>query len=85
MTALNLIDEGELEADILMITDEAFGYPDEEFLAALEAAKKRRPLKIVLVVIGWGTGQVGWADKVILLKDFIEEKDKLQEAFLVVT
>jgi len=85
MTALNLIDEGELEADILMITDEAFGYPDEEFLAALEAAKKRRPLKIVVVVIGWGTGQVAWADKVILLKDFIEEKDKLQEAFLVVT
>ena len=84
-TALNLVDEGELEADILMITDEAFGTPDKEFLKALEAAKKRRPVKIVVIVIGYGTGQVKWADKVILLHDFVQEKDQLKEAFELVT
>jgi len=68
-----------------MITDEAFGSPDKEFLEALEAAKKRRPVKIVVIVIGYGTGQIKWADKVILLHDFVSEKDSLKEAFEIVT
>jgi len=79
--ALNLIDEGDMEADILFLTDEAFGAPTKEFEKALAAAKLRRPVKIMTVVIGARSNQVNWADKVICLSDLVAEKGRLSEVF----
>lgn len=81
ISALKLIEEGDLAADILMLTDEEFGYPDRRFLEELELARKRRPLKVIVVVIGgYSTGQAEWADKLIMVKDLVGERDKLSQA-----
>jgi len=79
--ALRLIDAGDMAADILFLTDEAFGSPTAEFKQALAEAKLRRPVKIIAVVIGSRTNQVDWADKVISLSDLVKEKARLGEVF----
>jgi len=79
--ALRLIDAGDMAADILFLTDEAFGSPTAEFKKALAEAKLRRPVKIIAVVIGSRTNQVDWADKIISLSDLVKEKARLGEVF----
>jgi len=82
ITALNLIDAGDMTADILFLTDEAFGRPTAEFKKALAAAKLRRPVKIIAVIVGARrSGEVDWADKVIPLTDLVAEKERLSEVF----
>jgi len=81
VAALMEIDEGDMEADILFLTDEAFGSPPHHFLQALAQARARRPVKIITVIIGARTNQVTWADKVICLSDLVGEKERLSEVF----
>jgi hypothetical protein len=68
------------EGDILILTDGAFGAPPAGFLESLTEARDDPGLKLAVVVIGGHPGQAGFADKVILVSDLFEERERLGEA-----
>jgi uncharacterized protein with von Willebrand factor type A (vWA) domain len=68
------------EGDILIITDGAFGAPPEGFVENLIEARDDPGLKLAAVVIGGHPGQAGFADKVILVADLFEDRERLAEA-----
>jgi uncharacterized protein with von Willebrand factor type A (vWA) domain len=49
---VELIEDGDLRTDILMLTDANFGPPPDEFMGQLAEVKQRHPLHVVSVVIG---------------------------------
>jgi uncharacterized protein with von Willebrand factor type A (vWA) domain len=66
--------------DILILTDGAFGTPPAAFLESLTEARDDPGLKLVAVVIGGHPRQAGFADKVILVADLFEDRERLAEA-----
>jgi len=79
--AMELIEEGDLRADVLLITDDQFGQPPQDFLNALEEARRRRPLKVVTVLIGtgWRLART-FSDRVVRVDNFVAERERLREA-----
>jgi len=81
-TALNLIDERQLPADILILTDDNFAPPSQEFLKRIEALDK---IKIVTVIIGshhfhqQGNAEI-FSDKVLYVVDLINNREDLRDA-----
>ena len=68
------------EGDILIITDGTFGAPPAEFLERLAKGRDDPGLKVVAVVIKGHPGQAGFADKVILISDLFEDRERLAVA-----
>jgi len=68
------------EGDILIITDGAFGAPPAEFVESLAEARDDPGLKLVAVVIKGHPGQAGFADKVVLVSDLFQDRERLAEA-----
>jgi len=68
------------EADLLIITDGAFGAPPEGFLDRLAEARDDPGLKLVAVVIKGHPGHPDFADKVVLVSDLFEDRERLAEA-----
>jgi uncharacterized protein with von Willebrand factor type A (vWA) domain len=71
---------GPLEGDILIITDGAFGAPPESFLELLAEAREEPGLKVVAVLVRGKSSRADFADKVVLLQDLVQERDRLAEA-----
>ena len=67
------------EGDILVITDGTFGTPPAEFLDRLAEARNDPGLNVVAVVIKGHPGQADFADKVILVSDLLEDRERLAE------
>jgi uncharacterized protein with von Willebrand factor type A (vWA) domain len=82
LEAIRIIKEdGSMKSgDILVITDGAFSTPPEEFIEILERAREEPGLRIVSIVVDSEPGQAHFADKVVLVSDIFEEKEKLAEA-----
>ena len=79
--ALELIEAGDLRADVLIITDDAFDEPSSEFLGHLKTVKQQHPLRIVAVVIGADGEQAQtFADKVIEMSDLLDDREQLRGA-----
>lgn len=79
--ALELIEKGDLRADILILTDADFAPPSDESMQRVAQAKLRRPLRIVSVIIGDDTTQAEtFADKVIHVDDLLCDRDQLRSA-----
>jgi len=68
------------EGDILIITDGAFGAPPESFLELLAEAREEPGLKVVAVLVRGKSNRADFADKVVLLQDLVQERDRLAEA-----
>jgi uncharacterized protein with von Willebrand factor type A (vWA) domain len=68
------------EGDILIITDGAFGAPPESFLELLAEAREEPGLKVVAVLVRGKSSRADFADKVVLLQDLVQERDRLAEA-----
>lgn len=68
------------QGDILILTDGAFDKAPDNFLEELQKAREKPGLRLTAVVIDTGAGEAGFADKVLLIKDLVEEKDKLADA-----
>lgn len=81
--ALELIEDNDLKADVLILTDGSFRNASFAFLSKLAAVKERVPLNIEAVVIGYyGTGGAEeWADRVHHVSDLVSDKEALREAF----
>jgi uncharacterized protein with von Willebrand factor type A (vWA) domain len=80
---LNEITEGDQKADVLVITDGDFAEPTDDFMAILKAAKIKRPLKVVTVVIGGSRGEhqaAKFSDKVVNVGNFVGDRESLREA-----
>ena len=70
-----------LRADVLVITDAAFGAPPDEFMRRLAEVKQRQPLRIVSVIIGADDAQArAFSDRVICLNDLLADRDQLRGA-----
>ncbi|MBN1890113.1 MAG: VWA domain-containing protein, partial [Thermoflexales bacterium] len=79
--ALELIQSHNLRADILMITDDDFAEPPAEFLERLAEAKRRCPLRVVVVVVGADDAQArAFADKVTTVSDLVHDREQLRGA-----
>lgn len=75
--ALELLETGDLRADVLLITDEAFPSPPPAFLDRVQRIKARRPVRIVAVTIGayaQGGAARDFADTVIALENLVKDK-----------
>jgi uncharacterized protein with von Willebrand factor type A (vWA) domain len=73
-------DPGLNEGDILIITDGIFGTPPDDFMEFLDDVREDPGLRIVAVVINGRLGQADFADKVVLVNDLYQEREKLAEA-----
>jgi len=83
--ALELIESGDLRADIFMITDADFAEPPDDFLNRLAQAKNNRPLRIVTVVVGADDAQAQtFADQVICVDDLARDRERLRSAVAAV-
>lgn len=79
--ALDLINYKGLRADVLVITDDAFGPAPDEFMARLAEVRDSCPLRVEAVVIGAsGRNAEQWADKVTRLDDFLRNRDSIKTA-----
>jgi uncharacterized protein with von Willebrand factor type A (vWA) domain len=79
--ALELIEAGDLRADVLIITDARFGTPPEGFLSSLKVARGRRPLRVVAVVVGVDISKAKkFADRVIRVDDLVKNRELLRSA-----
>lgn len=76
-----MIESNQLRADVLIITDAAFGDPPDEFTRKLAEVKQRQPVRIVSVVIGDDTAQAEtFADRAIRADDLIADREQLRDA-----
>jgi uncharacterized protein with von Willebrand factor type A (vWA) domain len=73
-------DENMKQGDILILTDGAFIKASDSFLEGLQKAREKPGLRLTAVVIDTSPGEASFADKVILVKDLLEEKEKLADA-----
>lgn len=81
MKALELIAGGDLRADVLIITDGAFGEPPEDFLRRVAEVKQQHPLRLVAVLVGSEDENArAFADKVIRVADLFDERERLRDA-----
>ncbi len=79
--ALELIEGHQLRADVLVITDAAFGAPPDEFMHRLAETRHRQPIHIVAVVIGGDTAQAeSFADRIIRTDDLLHDREQLRGA-----
>lgn len=79
--ALALIEDGNLRADVLIITDDEFAEPSPEFLQRLQAVKQQCPVRVVAVIIGADSAQVQtFADQVIPVSDLLADREHLRGA-----
>ena len=79
--ALELIAGGDLRADILIITDGAFGEPPKDFQDPIAEVKQQRPLRLVAVLVGSEDEQAhALTDKVITVADLFDERERLRDA-----
>ena len=84
--ALEVIEGNQLRADVLVITDAAFGDPPGEFTRKLAEVKQRQPLRIVSVVIGAEGAQAqAFSDRVICVDDLLAHRDQLRDAIAGIT
>jgi uncharacterized protein with von Willebrand factor type A (vWA) domain len=67
-------------ADILMLTDGAFGHPRANFLEKLQAERRRRPLQVLVVTLGQRGVQLDWANQVWSVNDLVAERDVITKA-----
>lgn len=82
LKALEIIEQRELKADILCLTDAAIAQAPDDFLDKLAAVKERVPLRIETVVIGSHAGRAeAWSDRTHLVNDLLGDREKLREAF----
>lgn len=81
--ALDLIEDGDLKADIVLTTDGIFDDPPALFLKELEFAQARRPLRIETVLVD--TAQVDthkanqFSDRLTNLSSFLRDKDRIRD------
>jgi uncharacterized protein with von Willebrand factor type A (vWA) domain len=81
LKAVELIAGGDLRADILIITDGAFGEPPEDFLRHVAEVKQQHPLRLVAVLVGSDEEQAqAFADRVIAVGDLFEDRERLRDA-----
>jgi uncharacterized protein with von Willebrand factor type A (vWA) domain len=81
LKALELIADGDLRADVLIITDGAFGEPHEDFLRRVTEVKQHHPLRLVAVLIGSDDKHAqAFADKVITVANLFEDREHLRSA-----
>jgi len=70
-----------LRADVLVLTDAAFGAPPEAFMRRLAEVNQRSPLRVITVVIGDdATQSEAFSDRVIAIKDLIRDREQLRGA-----
>jgi uncharacterized protein with von Willebrand factor type A (vWA) domain len=78
--ALELIADGDLRADVLIITDGTFDEPPEDFLRRVAEVKQQHPLRLVAVLVGADDKQAqGFADKVISVEDLFNARERLRD------
>ena len=80
--ALRLVEEDPSlkEGDLMIITDGAFGTPPAGFLEHLETAREEPGLRLVAVLIKGHIGQADFADKVVMVENLFEDRERLAEA-----
>ena len=79
--AIEVIEGHSLRADVLVITDAAFGAPPNDFMRRLSEVKQRQPIRIVAVVIGDDAAQAeSFADHVIRIDDMLRDREQLRGA-----
>lgn len=80
--ALELIQDGDLRADILVITDGIFGQSPVGFVDRLEAVKADCPIRIETIMINGGrTGPAAdWSDRVTVVGDLVADREQLRTA-----
>ena len=77
-----MIEDNDLKADVLILTDGSFRSADRAFLDKLAGIKERVPLNIEAVVIGYHSGGAEqWADRVHRVSDLVSDKEALRKAF----
>jgi len=82
---LDLIEDGDLEADVILITDANFGDPTGEFIQALAEAKARRPIRIETVLIGANGQQAAkFSDRITSVVNLMTDRDALVDVISAV-
>lgn len=80
---LDLIEAGDLKADLVLSTDGVFDDPPADFLQALEEVKERRPLRLETILVdtpGASDHKAHqFSDRVTNLSSFIADKAKVRD------
>jgi uncharacterized protein with von Willebrand factor type A (vWA) domain len=79
--AIEIIQEDGLPADVLLISDAAFAAATPEFEVLAATAREQTPFRIEAVVIGGYPGTADWADRLHSVRNLVQDRDKLKEAF----
>ncbi len=74
-----------MRADVLIITDDEFAEPSNEFMHRLQAVKQQHPVRVVAVIIGADSMQAQtFADQVMPVSDLLADREQLRGAIAAI-